>query len=278
MAGANRQEKGAVVRRSTISNEKSVPRKPLSPELQELVDNDEYHEYAGPINSPSTPVTPYRYIAYTSQIGTILHSARRYASRACSMTEHFRSAERAYLIRGVSAISWAYAIYDVVFEGHQAYLRNRDILAPPSKAYRDARDSNIPSIAKNCAIPNAPRSSAPALGSPPVGWEDDDSVDNLEPWPFKHIPLIGDYRVVMVKRAIFHCLASIGLPTFTMHMIVKYSGGYFKSRNTLLARSCMPLGLGLLAVPFLPYLFDGPVHNLVEIGSRMANYTLSDGI
>jgi fission process protein 1 len=213
-------------------------------------------------SSPGTPLTPYRYIAYTSQIGTILHSARKYASRACSMTEHVRSAERLYLTRGVSAISWVYAVYDVVFEGHQAYLRNRDILAPPSKAFMDARDSNIRSIAKYHAMSNAPRSSAHALGSQSVGWgDDDDGADSLEPWPVKHVPLADDYRVVMAKRAIFHGLASIGLPTFTIHRIVKYSGGYFKGRNTLLARSCMPLGVSF---PVLP---QRSMANLVTLSS-----------
>ncbi|OJJ67790.1 hypothetical protein ASPBRDRAFT_199495 [Aspergillus brasiliensis CBS 101740] len=282
MAGENHQGNDAApLGLGTQFNEQSVPRKPLSSELQELVDNDDNYEYSTITeivgSSPGTPVTPYRYIAYTSQIGTILHSARRYAARACSMTDHFRSAERLYLSRGVSAISWAYAIYDVVHECHQAYSRNLDVLALPRTAWADARDSNVPSVTKHRAVANAPRLSTQALGRQPVGWEDDDGgVDNLEPWPARHIPLTDDYRVVTVKRAIFQGLASIALPTFAIHRIIKYSGRYFKSSNTLLARSYMPVGLGFLAVPFLPYLFDGPVHSLVDIGTNMAIYTLSD--
>ncbi|KAE8407347.1 mitochondrial 18 KDa protein-domain-containing protein [Aspergillus pseudonomiae] len=258
-------------------NEQSVPRKPLSPELQALVDNDEYYDQTCLTYSPGAPLTPYRYIAYTSQVRTIFHAARRYATRACSMTESFRSVERPYLTRGVSAVSWAYAIYNVVHEGHQAYLRNRDVLAPPSKAYMDARDSNIPLVPRQTVVVNAPKSSTLALEGQSAGWDDDDGcVDSLEPWPARHIPLGDDYRFIMVKQAIFQGLASIGLPTFTIHRIVRYSGRYLGGRKTLLARSCMPVGMGLFAVPFLPYIFDGPVHNLVEIVSSVAIYTLSD--
>ncbi|KJK65728.1 Mitochondrial 18 KDa protein MTP18 [Aspergillus parasiticus SU-1] len=225
MARGSCQGDGVAHRRRPDFNEQLVPSKPLSPELQALVDNDEYYDQVCLTYSPGTPPTPYRYIAYTSQIGTIFHSARQYAARACSMTQNFRSAERPNLTRGVSAISWAYAIYHVIYEGHQAYLRNRDVLAPPSKAYMDARDSNLPLVLRQAVGVNAPKSSTLALETQQTGWEDDDGyVDSLEPWPARHIPLADDYRFVMVKQAIFQGLASFGLPTFTIHRIVKYSG------------------------------------------------------
>ncbi|KAB8218892.1 mitochondrial 18 KDa protein-domain-containing protein [Aspergillus novoparasiticus] len=272
MARGSCQGDGLAHRRRPDFNEQVVPSKPLSPELQAYGMNAKIVD-----SSPDTPPTPYRYIAYTSQIRTIFHSARQYAARACSMTQNFRSAERPNLTRGVSAISWAYAIYNVIYEGREAYLRNRDVLAPQSKAYMDARDSNPPLVPRQAVGVNAPKSSTLALETQQTGWEDDDGcVDSLEPWPARHIPLADDYRFVMVKQAIFQGLASFGLPTFTIHRIVKYSGRYFRGKQTLLARTCMPVGMGLLAVPFLPYVFDGPVHNLVEIGSSMAIYTLSN--
>lgn len=90
-------------------------------------------------------VPPYRYIAYASRVRTILHSASRYTAYACSVTENFRFFERRFLTRGVSAILWAYIIYDVVKEGCKAYSQNRGVLAPLSEAYKDARDLNITS-------------------------------------------------------------------------------------------------------------------------------------
>lgn len=173
-----------------------------------------------------------------------MQSALPYVSHTCTIAENFRSVGRSCLVRGVSAISWAYTAYDVVHEGHQAYLRNLDILAPPSKAYKDARYLTSSSVGKQNAIGNAPSSSTLALGNENTGWGDDDSdVDRLEPWPARYIPLADDYRVVMAKRAVFQGIASIVLPTFTIHRVVKYSGRFFKHSGTLLARPCMPVGV-----------------------------------
>ena len=79
--------------------------------------------------------------------------------------------------------------------------------------------------------------------------------------PGKVVPL-EDYRTVMVQRAIFQGLASMGLPAFTIHSIVRYSGRAMKDVKNVKLRTWGPIGLGLSAVPALPYIFDEPV----EIG------------
>jgi fission process protein 1 len=81
--------------------------------------------------------------------------------------------------------------------------------------------------------------------------------------PGKIAPL-EDYRTVMLQRALFQSIASIGLPAFTIHSIVRYSGRVMKNFKHKTVRMWTPIGLGLSVVPFLPSLFDKPVENAVE--------------
>lgn len=56
----------------------------------------------------------------------------------------------------------------------------------------------------------------------------------------------------------------MGLPAFTIHSIVRYSGRALKGAKNVRLRTYGPIGLGLAAVPALPYLFDKPVEEVVE--------------
>lgn len=76
------------------------------------------------------------------------------------------------------------------------------------------------------------------------GWQDGEGdMDTLVPWPTAHIPLIEDYRVVMAQRAVFQSIASMGLPAFTIHSVVKYSGRYFKNSKSTFFRTWAPIGV-----------------------------------
>jgi fission process protein 1 len=68
----------------------------------------------------------------------------------------------------------------------------------------------------------------------------------------------------MVQRAIFQSVASMGLPAFTIHSVVRYSGRAMKDMKNKMIRTWAPIGLGLAVVPFLPAMFDEPVENAVE--------------
>lgn len=68
----------------------------------------------------------------------------------------------------------------------------------------------------------------------------------------------------MVQRGIFQSIASMGLPAFTIHSIVRYSGRALKDSKNVRLRTYGPIGLGLAAVPALPFLFDHPVETAVE--------------
>lgn len=89
------------------------------------------------------------------------------------------------------------------------------------------------------------------------------NIDAAPPKPV-HVPAIEDYRAVMAQRAVFQTLASMALPAFTIHSIVKYSGKALKTAGNPIIRTWGPIGIGLAAVPALPYLFDKPVEEAIE--------------
>jgi len=56
----------------------------------------------------------------------------------------------------------------------------------------------------------------------------------------------------------------MGLPAFTIHSVVRYSGRALKDVKNATIRTWGPVGLGLAVVPALPYMFDKPVEEAVE--------------
>ncbi|KAJ6015634.1 hypothetical protein N7540_010225 [Penicillium herquei] len=194
--------------------------------------------------------TSVRYAAYGSRIRTILLSAHRYVAYTSDIGESFRPVAHPLLVRSAYGISWAYLLGDVSHEGYKAYLRNRRALTLPGEAYKDASDVPQNQIFRGMATGNLSR---PLDGS-----------NDLEPWPTTEISLAEDYRMIMVKRAVFQSIASMGLPALTIHSVVKYSGRMLNKGKPTFLRTWTPIGLGLAVVPFLPYLFDHPVEEVVD--------------
>lgn len=109
-------------------------------------------------------------------------------------------------------MSWAYLIGDVSHEGYKAYLQNQrtrhpGLYEPTSLRAIDARDGD---------------GKRPQLG---------------------HVPAIEDYRSVILQRAIFQSVASMGLPAFTIHSIVKFSGKALKDVKNTRIRTYGPIGV-----------------------------------
>ncbi|CAG8948591.1 unnamed protein product [Penicillium salamii] len=206
-------------------------------------------------SSVDSTETPYRYAAYANRIRTILVSAHRYVAYTSDIGESFRPIAHPWLVRSAYGISWGYLLGDVGHEGYKAYLRNWKALAPSGDAYRDASEPSQDQIIKGMATGNM------TIGN------QTDSKDSLH-WPTPEIPLAEDYRLVMAKRAVFQSIASMGLPAFTIHSVVRYSGKMVKGVKTSFIRTWTPIGLGLAVVPFLPYIFDHPVDEAVEWAFR----------
>ncbi|KAG8531537.1 uncharacterized protein KY384_003166 [Bacidia gigantensis] len=211
-----------------------LPREKLPQDLQNLVDDDESlldQIYDG--TASQTTDSSVRYAAYASRLRTVLLSAHRYVAYTSDIGESFRPLAHPWLIKSAYGISWAYLIGDVSHEGYKAYLRNQRILHPgsPGAAARGANDARDATSAILAA---------------------------------QAVPAIEDWKAVVAQRAVFQSVASMGLPAFTIHSIVRYSGRALKGAKNNTIRTWGPIGLGLAAVPFLPYLFDQPVEEATE--------------
>lgn len=202
-----------------------IPRKKLPDELQQTLDNEEkWWDTLTSGKGAETTDSSVRYAAYASRLRTIMMSAHRYVAYTSDIGESFRPIAHPIMIRGAYGISWAYLIGDVSYEGYKARIRNQKILDPQTD--EDKREA--------------------ALN------------------PGRTIPAIEDYRSVMAQRAVFQSVASMGLPAFTIHSIVRYSGRAMKNVKNVRIRTWGPIGLGLAAVPALPYMFDEPVEHATE--------------
>ncbi|KAK9435919.1 Mitochondrial 18kDa protein [Metarhizium brunneum] len=184
--------------------------------------------------APPTTDTKLRYAAYASRFRTILLSAHRYVAYTSDIGESFRPVAHPRVVRAAYGISWLYILGDVSHEGYRAYWHNQRVLNPQLRL--SPHQEKV------------------------TGLRAEDNV-NLQPGV---VSPLEDWRTVMVQRAIFQSIASMGLPAFTIHSVVRYSGRALKNAKNATIRTWGPIGLGLSVVPFLPRLFDEPVENAVE--------------
>jgi len=70
--------------------------------------------------------------------------------------------------------------------------------------------------------------------------------------------------VTAVHRATFQALASMALPAFTIHTVVRQSTRVWKRAASPRLKAWGPTFTGLAVVPILPYLFDQPVEMATE--------------
>ncbi|KAK9382393.1 mitochondrial 18 KDa protein-domain-containing protein [Kockiozyma suomiensis] len=73
-----------------------------------------------------------------------------------------------------------------------------------------------------------------------------------------------NWALTALQRGVFQSIASMGLPAFTIHSTVRYSGRAMRNLKNPAMRTWGPVGMGLAVVPMLPYLFDEPVEHAVE--------------
>lgn len=196
-------------------------------------------------------LSAHRYVAYTSDIG-----------------ESFRPVAHPYLIKGAYGVSWLYLIGDVSHEGYKAYLRNQRTLYPENYVDEQipTKDGNdTPSKGQSTSIFDKVQEAAKIVTSTKgVKYGGEGSALTGGQIVAGRVPAIEDYRAVMAQRAVFQAVASMGLPAFTIHSIVRYSGRALKDAKNKTLRTWGPIGLGLATVPFLPYIFDEPVEHATE--------------
>ncbi|KAF2705563.1 hypothetical protein K504DRAFT_460286 [Pleomassaria siparia CBS 279.74] len=238
----------------------SIPpaRKKLPKDIQDTLDSEEKMwetMYEG--KSEDSTDSNVRYAAYASRVRTIMLSAQRYVAYTSDIGESFRPVAHPYLVKGAYAVSWLYLTGDVAHEGYKAYLRNQRVLHPEEYQESDATPTAIATGIQG-AINNVKERVKNSVGMNAGGVVKDGLVVP------GHVPAIEDYRAVMAQRAVFQSIASMGLPAFTIHSIVRYSGRALKDAKNKTVRTWGPIGLGLAFVPALPYLFDHPVEVATE--------------
>lgn len=213
-------------------------RRKLPKDMQSIVDKADREEsfYDELVEGyvPDSTESNVRYAAYTNRLRTIMLSAHRYVAYTSDIGESFRPVAHPWLVRGAYGISWTYILGDVSYEGYKAYWQNQRVLNPQLELSEKA-------------------SKATGLLGP--------SAADVKPGV---VPPLEDYRTVMVQRGIFQSIASMGLPAFTIHSVVRYSGRAMKDVKNKTLRTWTPIGLGLAVVPLLPAMFDEPVETAVE--------------
>lgn len=203
----------------------TFPRKKLPAEIQKRLDNEEsFWETFSEGRADDSTNSNVRFAAYASRARTIMLSAQRYVAYTSDIGESFRPVAHPWLVRSAYGISWAYLGGDVAYEGYKAYKRNQ------------------------------------AITNPQI---DEKNPDAVLPAPGV-VPAIESTPARMAERAVFQSIASMGLPAFTIHSIVRYSGQAMKNVKNVKVRTWGPIGLGLAAVPALPYMFDKPVEQATE--------------
>lgn len=164
-------------------------------------------------------LSAHRYVAYTSDIG-----------------ESFRPVAHPYLVTGAYAVSWLYLVGDVSHEGYKAYIRNQKTLFPEKYVFENKEEKEGATAGRSTGLFDRVKEAAKnaALGA--------ESKTDVVPVPGR-VPAIEDYRAVMAQRAVFQAVASMGLPAFTIHSLVKYSGRAMKDVKNKTLRTWGPIGV-----------------------------------
>lgn len=210
---------------------KPLPRSRLPKGLQDTLESDKTWENVYEGQAGESTESSVRYAGYASRVRTILMSAHRYVAYTSDIGESFRPIAHPYLVKGAYGVSWAYLIGDVSYEGYKAYLRNQRVLSPEAEGLAGGKD--VTSDKQHVGTQTT-------LGSGSTG----NSLATVNPG--RVVP-IEDYRAVMAQRAVFQTLASMALPAFTIHSIVRYSGQALKNVKNVRLRTYGPIGVSCCA-------------------------------
>ncbi|KAG8796783.1 hypothetical protein FRC12_000033 [Ceratobasidium sp. 428] len=70
--------------------------------------------------------------------------------------------------------------------------------------------------------------------------------------------------ILATQRAVFQSIASMALPAFTIHTIVRQATKAFVNVKNIRVKAWGPTFTGLAVVPLLPYMFDHPVEHATD--------------
>lgn len=222
------------------------PRKQLPKELQDTLNDDEkLWEVLYEGKAEDTTDTNLRYAAYATRIRTIMMSAHRYVAYTSDIGESFRPIAHPYLVKGAYGVSWLYLLGDVSHEGYKAYCRNQKTLHPEKYIEIEEKPHGPELTATKAtgifdAVKEAAKNATSTEGIKMGNAKSAITGGQISPGL---VPAIEDYRAVMAQRAVFQAVASMGLPAFTIHSIVRYSGRALKDAKNKTLRTWGPIGV-----------------------------------
>jgi fission process protein 1 len=165
-----------------------------------------------------------------------------------SIGESFRPVAFPYMIKAAYGVSWLYLTGDVAHEGYKAYCRNQKVLHPElypeTKSQKEKEDKDVAVSGGSTSIFDSVQDLAKkATSTEGVKSGGEGSLITGGQISPGRIPAIEDYRAVMAQRATFQAVASMGLPAFTIHSIVRYSGRALKDAKNKTLRTWGPVGV-----------------------------------
>lgn len=225
---------------------------------------------------------PSRYAAYAMRIKTIIIASSRYVAYSSDIGEAFRPLTKPGFVRGAYAVSWTYILGDVAYAGYKASQQYQALASttfsssgsPIQQFETEAAkyaDKALSTVRENLPLEKLLDTKTLNALSPTEKVElrkrhtqrlaaqgEHAGVDPNQISETMHVGL------VMARRAVFQSIASMALPAFTIHSIVRYSAPVFAKAKSTRIRAAGPTVAGLLFVPALPFLFDEPVEHVVD--------------
>ncbi|KAJ1036178.1 hypothetical protein NDA18_000044 [Ustilago nuda] len=194
---------------------------------------------------------PSRYVAYAMRLKTIIIASSRYVAYSSDIGEAFRPLTKPGFVRGAYAVSWTYILGDseAAKSAEKALSSARENL--PLEKLLDAKTLGALSPTEKVELRKRHTQRLAAQGG----------HAGVEPNKVSEPMHVG---LVMARRAVFQSIASMALPAFTIHSIVRYSAPLFAKAKSTRIRAAGPTVAGLLFVPALPFLFDEPVEHVID--------------
>ncbi|PWN45064.1 hypothetical protein IE81DRAFT_320663 [Ceraceosorus guamensis] len=190
---------------------------------------------------------PSRYAAYAMRLRTLITSTSRYVAYTSDIGEAFRPLTSPAFVRACYGISWAYLVGDVGYAGYKAHQQHEhDTAGIATKVEDKAKEAvNVGTDKLKQIVGDSGqrvelrRSHDGSLEKHAAGHSD-----------FSHVGL------VMARRAVFQSIASMALPAFTIHSVVRYSAPIFARSASKRVRGAGPTIAGLAFVPALVSLVE----------------------
>ncbi|SPC61962.1 uncharacterized protein UHOD_08120 [Ustilago sp. UG-2017b] len=271
---------------STLTNQSSGF---ATPSLSSSTSTDTTSEVLDLDNGPS------RYAAYAMRLKTIIIASSRYVAYSSDIGEAFRPLTKPGFVRGAYAVSWTYILGDVAYAGYKA-AQQWDALAATTFSSKGGPIQEFESEAAKSAEKalSSARENLPLeklLDAKTLGALSPTEKVELRKRHTQRLAAQGDHAgvepnkvsepmhvgLVMARRAVFQSIASMALPAFTIHSIVRYSAPLFAKAKSTRIRAAGPTVAGLLFVPALPFLFDEPVEHVIDFAFDWIQERLTGG-